>query len=602
MNITLNTYALGHKNINHVNKLNANFYGYVGNTGLQKDVFEKNQVSFKGNKEFSPLEIERLEYQPKLAPALKKGIDRLEIIEDNKTFYISDEDEIAKLFPHTYGNPILTLKPTEELKPAKPLKVGVVLSGGQAPGGHNVISGIYDALKEANPNSEVYGFLGGPSGLIEGKYKILTDEIIDNHRNMGGFHMIGSGRTKLEKEEQFERVLNNCKKLGINAIVVIGGDDSNTNAAVLAEWLKERGEDLQVIGCPKTIDGDLKNEHIEASFGFDTATKTYAETIGNIQKDAASAKKYWFFVKVMGRSASHVTLETALQTQPNIALISEEVGDKKMSLDDVVTSMAETIAQRSAKGKNYGVAIIPEGLLEFIPEMKSLIANLNDIMPELEIDPNFASTTSTKEKFELVENRLGKKNAKVYESLPVEIKVQLLSERDPHGNVQVSQLDTDKLLINMIKIKLDQMKKEGSYTGKFAAISSFSGYDGRSGLPSNFDSDYCYSLGYSAAALVNAGKTGYIATVKNLGKNYNEWEAGGAPLAMMMNLEKRNGEMKPVIKKALVDIDGPVFEEFVKNRDDWALNDNYLCPGPIQFYGPTKDNTTETLKLESKRR
>lgn len=609
MNLTLNPYDISHKSKPSLNKINPWFLTpNIKLNSMPLDTFEKSQISFVGqNKKagkldgiFSPLEIERLQYQPKLTPAMRQGIAKLEVVEGEATDSVADQNEIEALFPNTYGQPALTFETTDEKKPAKALKVGIILSGGQASGGHNVITGIYDALKEANPKTEVYGFLGGPSGLVDGKCIKLTDEIIDKHRNMGGFSMFGSGRTKLEKEAQFEKALDNCKKLGINAVTIIGGDDSNTNAAVLAEWFKDKGEDIQIIGCPKTIDGDLKNENIETSFGFDTATKTYSETVGNIQKDAASAKKHWHFVKLMGRNASHVTLEVAMQTHPNITLISEEVAEKQMSLDDVVNSVALSIAKRAEIGKNYGVAVVPEGLIEFIPEMKSMISNLNDVLPELESSSKFNDVETSKEKFAIVEDKLEEENAKVYHSLPDMIKEQLLNERDPHGNVIVSAIDTDKLIIEMVKTRLDQMKKDGEYTGKFSTQSHFCGYEGRAGLPSNFDADYCYSLGYSAAALINSGKTGYIATVKNLNEKADKWIAGGTPLTMMMNMEKRHGEMKPVIKKAIVDTNGNVFKEFEKHRQDWAINDDYLCPGPIQFYGPSKvaDKITETLKLE----
>lgn len=592
------------------NQTNPNSIGYINNLNLKKDSFERQEVTFTGIStvgekaiksiaDFSPLEQVRLKYKPKLVPALRDGINNILMEEGIKTNSIAHQDEISKLFPKTYGQPILTFT-KGKIHNIMPHKVAVILSGGQASGGHNVITGLYDALKKANSQSEVYGFLGGPSGLIDGKYIKLEDAIVDNYRNMGGFDMIGSGRTKLEKPEQFEKVLENCKKLGINAITIIGGDDSNTNAALLAEWFAKKGEKISVIGCPKTIDGDLKNAQIETPFGFDTATKTFAETVGNIQRDALSAKKYWHFVKIMGRSASHVALEVAHQTHPNITLISEEVAKKGMSLNDVVNYITDTIVKRAAKGKNYGVVVVPEGLLEFVPEMKSLISKLNDIMPDLENDVNFNNAIATKDKFAIVEQRLSRKDAQVYASLPANIKVQLLKERDPHGNVQVSQLDTDKLLIEMVKSKLSQLQNEGLYSGKFSAVSQFSGYDGRSGLPTNFDSNYCYSLGYSAAALINSGKTGYLATVKNLDKNVSNWAAGGTPITMMMNLERRNGEMKPVIKKALVELDGPVFKEFGKVREDWAMNDKYLCPGPIQYTGQSdiSNSITKTLQLE----
>ena len=548
----------------------------------------------------SPLQIERLKYQPKLPQSLSQGINSLEMIEGSATESVRDQEQIKALFSNTYGKPIVTFKASGMTTPSAQKNVGVILSGGQAPGGHNVIAGLYDALKSANPANKLYGFLGGPSGIIDGKYIEFTDEFMNQYRNTGGFDIIGSGRTKLETEDQFQESLKVCQKLGISAVVIIGGDDSNTNAALLAEWFVKHDTGIQVIGCPKTIDGDLKNEQIEISFGFDTATKTYAELIGNIQRDANSAKKYWHFVKIMGRSASHVALEAALQTQPNITLISEEVEAKQMSLDSIVTYMADIIAKRAAVGKNFGIAIVPEGLIEFIPEMKTMINNLNDIMAELETDPSFLAATSMHDKFAIVERRLDDDKAAVYSSLPAGIKAQLLADRDPHGNVQVSKIETEKLLIEMISSKLSEMKTKGQYVGKFSAQSHFFGYEGRCAFPSNFDADYCYSLGYNAFALINNGLTGYLSSVRNLTKPASEWIAGGIPLTMMMNMEKRHGEMKPVIQKALVKLDGPVFKQLSDNRDDWAMNDRYLFPGAIQYFGPSSvcDITTRTLQLE----
>ncbi len=549
----------------------------------------------------SPLQIERLKYQPKLPSSLANGINHLVSQEGSATEAVANKEEIKALFKNTYGKPTVTFRTSTESVASKQRNVGVILSGGQAPGGHNVIAGLYDALKQANPNNNLYGFLGGPSGIIDGKYVEFNDEFINDYRNTGGFDIIGSGRTKLETEDQFQKALGVCKKLNISAVVIIGGDDSNTNAALLAEWFVANGADIQVIGCPKTIDGDLKNEQIEISFGFDTATKTYAELIGNIERDANSAKKYWHFVKIMGRSASHVALEAALQTQPNITLISEEVEQKKMSLASIIDYMVDIIVKRADMGKNFGIAVIPEGLIEFIPEMKSMIANLNDIMAELESDPAFVNAPTIREKFDIVENRLSEENAKVYNSLPAIIKGQLLADRDPHGNVQVSKIETEKLLIEMISQKLEEMKLEGSYIGKFSAQAHFFGYEGRCAFPSNFDADYCYSLGFNAFALINFGLTGYLSSVRNLTEPANDWIAGGVPLTMMMNMEKRHGEMKPVIKKALVELDGPVFKKLEENREDWALNDRYLFPGAIQYFGPSSvcDITTVTLQLES---
>ena len=551
-------------------------------------------------KKLSPLQIERLKYQPKLPQSLQNGVNGLRMVEGSATQSVRDQEQINALFPNTYGKPTVTFEASNVSKESEIRNVGVILSGGQAPGGHNVIAGLYDALKNANSANKLYGFLGGPSGIIDGKYVEFDDEFINAYRNTGGFDIIGSGRTKLETEEQFEKSLAVCKKLNISAVVIIGGDDSNTNAAMLAEWFVKHNAGIQVIGCPKTIDGDLKNEQIEISFGFDTATKTYAELIGNIERDANSAKKYWHFVKIMFRSASHVALEAALQTQPNITLISEEVQEKKMSLSSIIDYMTDIIVKRANAGKNFGIAVIPEGLIEFIPEMGSMISNLNDIMATLENDPAFVNATTIRDKFDIVENRLEDENAKVYKSLPALIKGQLLADRDPHGNVQVSKIETEKLLIEMISTRLDELKEEGSFIGKFSAQSHFFGYEGRCAFPSNFDADYCYSLGYNAFALISFGMTGYLSSVRNLTESADKWIAGGVPLTMMMNMEKRHGEMKPVIQKALVRLDGPVFKQLQDNREDWAMNDRYLFPGAIQYFGPSSvcDITTVTLQLE----
>ena len=551
-------------------------------------------------KELSPLQIERLKYQPKLPSSLAGGINSLDIIEGNKTECVKDAEQIRNLFANNYGKPIVTFKSTSNVTRAERRNIGVILSGGQAPGGHNVIAGLYDALKQSNPENKLYGFLGGPSGIIDGKYIEFTDEKIDAYRNTGGFDIIGSGRTKLETEEQFQKSLQVCRNLGITGVVIIGGDDSNTNAALLAEWFVKNNAGIQVIGCPKTIDGDLKNDQIEISFGFDTATKTYAELIGNILRDANSAKKYWHFIKLMGRSATHVGLEVALQTQPNITLISEEVEEKKMSLKQIVDDMAKIVAKRAEMGKNFGIALIPEGLIEFIPEIKSMIASLNDTLAVLENDSTYKSADENT-RFEIIKGKLNRENAEVFDSLPVMIKQQLLMDRDPHGNVQVSKIETEKLLIEMVGAKLAQMKKEGTYSGKFSAQCHFFGYEGRCAFPSNFDADYCYSLGYNAFALMKFGLTGYLSSVKNLSAPADKWIAGGVPLTMMMNMEKRHGEFKPVIKKALVELNGPVFKELEKNRETWAYEDKYIFPGSIQYFGPSSvcDITTETLKLEN---
>ena len=548
----------------------------------------------------SPLQVERLKYQPKLPSSLASGINHLQSVEGSATESVANQDEIKALFKNTYGKPTVTFQTTTDTIASGQKNVGVILSGGQAPGGHNVIAGLYDALKQANPANNLYGFLGGPSGIIEGKYVEFNDEFINDYRNTGGFDIIGSGRTKLETEEQFQSAWEVCKKLNISAVVIIGGDDSNTNAALLAEWFVAHNAGIQVIGCPKTIDGDLKNEQIEISFGFDTATKTYGELIGNIERDANSAKKYWHFVKIMGRSASHVALEAALQTQPNITLISEEVEQRKMSLSSIIDYMTDIIVRRSEMGKNFGIAVIPEGLIEFVPELKSMIANLNDIMPSLEKDSKYSNGTDV-EKIAIIENSLSSENSSVFKSLPALIKSQLLMDRDPHGNVQVSKIETEKLLISMIETKLNELKKAGKYSGKFSTQSHFFGYEGRCAFPSNFDADYCYSLGFNAFALISFGLTGYLSSVRNLTESANDWIAGGVPLTMMMNMERRHGEMKPVIKKALVELDGPVFKKLEANREDWALNDRYLFPGAIQYFGPSSvcDITTVTLQLES---
>lgn len=550
-------------------------------------------------KTLSPLQQERLKYQPKLPESLKAGINKLVCVEKEKTEAVKDKEQIKELFPKTYGQAIVEFAIGNEEKSSGVKNVGVILSGGQAPGGHNVIAGLYDALKQANKANKLYGFLGGPSGIIDGKYVEFDDKFIDAYRNTGGFDIIGSGRTKLETEEQFKKSLDVCKKLNISAVVIIGGDDSNTNAALLAEWFVKHDTCIQVIGCPKTIDGDLKNDQIEVSFGFDTATKTYAELIGNIQRDANSAKKYWHFIKIMGRSASHVAVEAALQTQPNICLVSEEVEEKKMSLNQIVEDMCKIICKRAENGKNFGIVIVPEGLIEFIPEMKELISSLNDLTHELETDQTYQNVRS-EEKFKIIASKLSENNAKLFMSLPALIKAQLLMDRDPHGNVQVSRIETEKLLIEMIRTRLNELKDEGVYVGKFSDQAHFFGYEGRCAFPSNFDADYCYSLGFNAFALINFGLTGYLSSVKNLIKPAKEWVAGGVPLTMMMNMEKRHGEMKPVIQKALIKLDGKVFKELDSMREEWAMNDRYLFPGAIQYFGPSEvcDLTTVTLQIE----
>lgn len=542
--------------------------------------------------EKSALQIARAAYQPKLPAGLRSNVS---IKEGEPTQSVGDQEEIKKLFPNTYGMPLVEFVPSTEKKEYAPMNIGVILSGGQAPGGHNVICGLYDELKKQNPANKLYGFLMGPGGLVDHKYIELTGAVIDDYRNTGGFDMIGSGRTKLEEEAQFESGLKIIRELGIKAVVIIGGDDSNTNACVLAEYYAAHNYGVQVIGCPKTIDGDLKNDQIETSFGFDTACKTYAEVIGNIQRDANSARKYWHFIKLMGRSASHIALECALQCQPNVCIVSEEVEEKNQTLDDIVTYIAEVVAKRAAKGNNFGTVLIPEGLIEFIPAMKKLIAELNDLLASPE-----AAGVAPADHRNWILSKLSKDNATIYESLPEGVAKQLTMERDPHGNVQVSLIETEKLLSEMVGHKLAVWKKEGKYTGKFSALHHFFGYEGRCAAPSNYDADYCYALGTSAAQLVANGKTGYMAIVKNTTAPAEQWVAGGVPITMMMNMERRNGKMKPVIRKALVRLDGAPFKEFAAHRTEWAENTCFVYPGPIQYFGPSSvcDQCTVTLKLE----
>ena len=541
----------------------------------------------------SALQIARAAYQPKLPKALKGAV---KAVEGAATQSVADQEAIQKLFPNTYGMPLIKFEAGEAVKlPA--MNVGVILSGGQAPGGHNVISGLFDGIKALNPDSKLYGFILGPGGLVDHNYMELTSDIIDEYRNTGGFDIIGSGRTKLEKEDQFEKGLEILKELGIKALVIIGGDDSNTNACVLAEYYAAKKAGVQVIGCPKTIDGDLKNELIETSFGFDTACKVYSEVIGNIQRDCNSARKYWHFIKLMGRSASHIALECALQVQPNICIISEEVEAKDMSLDDVVTYIAQVVADRAAQGNNFGTVLIPEGLVEFIPAMKRLIAELNDF---LATNAEEFSQIKKSHQRDYIIRKLSPENSAIYASLPEGVARQLTLDRDPHGNVQVSLIETEKLLSEMVATKLATWKAEGKYVGKFAAQHHFFGYEGRCAAPSNYDADYCYSLGYTASMLIANGKTGYMSSVRNTTAPAEEWIAGGVPITMMMNMERRHGEMKPVIQKALVKLDGAPFKTFAAMRDQWAMTTDYVYPGPIQYFGPTEvcDQPTKTLQLE----
>lgn len=549
--------------------------------------------------DLSPLQKARYQYAPKLPKMLRNGISEISVLEGEETTSVADQEKIKALFPNTYGKKEITFQKGQNTSVAKKQVVGVILSGGQAPGGHNVVCGLYDALKATNPENVLYGFKKGPSGLLEDDYLIFDDAYIDQFRNTGGFDIIGSGRTKLETEEQFAVAAEVCKKHGITAIVIIGGDDSNTNAAVLAEYFAAHDAGVQVIGCPKTIDGDLKNEDIECSFGFDTATKTYSEVIGNIERDANSAKKYWHFVKVMGRSASHVALECALQTQPNVCLISEEVAEKKMSLSQIADYIADSVEARAAKGMNFGVAIIPEGVVEFVPEFSALIAEINELLAGSKAEA-FNALPNWKEKYAFIEKGLSKEAMSVFAILPEGIQQQLFLERDPHGNVQVSLIESEKLFSAIVKAKLEERKAAGSYKGKFNALHHFFGYEGRCAFPSNFDADYCYSLGYNAFMLIQYGYNGYLSKVSNLSKSADEWVAGGMPITKMMNIERRHGEDKPVIRKALVELDGKPFKFFEAHREQWAKETCYTYPGAIQYYGPAEvcDLTTRTLALE----
>lgn len=547
----------------------------------------------------SPLQKARYEYVPKLPGMLRNGIAEIAVKEGAATTSVADQEKIKELFPNTYGEPEITFVKGENTSEAKKQVVGVILSGGQAPGGHNVVCGLYDALKATNKENVLIGFKGGPSGLIEDKFIVFDDEYIDQYRNTGGFDIIGSGRTKLETEEQFAIATEVCKKHGITAIVIIGGDDSNTNACVLAEYMAAHKTGVQVIGCPKTIDGDLKNEDIEISFGFDTATKTYSEMIGNIERDCNSAKKYWHFIKVMGRSASHVALECALECQPNICLISEEVKEKKQSLSEIADYIADAVEKRAAKGQNFGVVVIPEGVVEFVPEFSVLIGEINELLAGSKADA-FNALPTWAEKYAFIEKGLTRESMAVFAILPQAIQQQLFLERDPHGNVQVSLIESEKLFAALVGDKLKARKEAGTYTGKYATQTHFFGYEGRCAFPSNFDADYCYSLGYNAFMLIQYGYNGYLSKVSNLSKPAEEWIAGGMPITKMMNIERRHGEDKPVIRKALVELDGKPFQYFAAHRDEWAENTCYTFPGAIQYYGPTEvcDLTTRTLALE----
>ena len=548
--------------------------------------------------EHSPLQKARYSYQPKLPMILRSEMSEIEAVEGAKTESARDKEKIQALFPTTFGQKEISFQKGKSKAEKKKHVVGVILSGGQAPGGHNVVSGLYDALKKADKDNELIGFLGGPSGLTDDKFIVFTDEYINEFRNTGGFDIIGSGRTKLETTEQFEKAAAVCKKHGITAITIIGGDDSNTNAAVLAEYFKAHDTGVQVIGCPKTIDGDLKNDDIEISFGFDTATKTYSELIGNIERDANSAKKYWHFIKLMGRSASHIALECALETQPNVCLISEEIEKKEMSLSQIADYVAKSVADRAENGMNFGVVLIPEGLVEFVPEVKKLISEINDTLAAKAEE--FEKAVSPKDKVAFMHKYVTAESDAVFSILPESIQAQMMADRDPHGNVQVSRIESEKLVSSLVEAKLAEMKKEGKYNGKFNPLHHFFGYEGRCAFPSNFDSDYCYSLGYNAFMLIQSGCTGYLSSIRNLSAPASEWKAGGMPITKMMNIERRHGEDKPVIKKALVELDGKPFKYFEERRDKWAKETCFTYPGAIQYYGPESvcDITTVTLKLE----
>ncbi len=547
----------------------------------------------------SPLQKARYEYSPKLPGMLRNGIAEICVKEGKATASVADQDKIQALFPNTYGKPENTFEKGQNTSVAKKQVVGVILSGGQAPGGHNVVSGLYDALKATNKDNVLLGFLGGPSGLVDDKYIEFDDAKIDAYRNTGGFDIIGSGRTKLETEEQFKIVEEVAKRHGLTAVVIIGGDDSNTNAAVLAEYMAAKNTGVQVIGCPKTIDGDLKNEDIEASFGFDTATKTYSELIGNIERDANSAKKYWHFIKVMGRSASHVALECALETQPNICLIGEEVAEKKMSLAQITAQIADSVEKRAANGENFGVVIVPEGIVEFVPEFGKLIAEINELLAG-EKTAEFNALADWAAKYEFIKAGLTAESMNVFDQLPQGIQQQLFLERDPHGNVQVSLIESEQLFAEMVGTEMAKRKAAGTYVGKYATQHHFFGYEGRCAFPSNFDADYCYSLGYNAFMLIQYGYTGYLSKVSNISKPADQWVAGGMPITKMMNMERRNGKDKPVIRKALVELDGAPFKYFEANREKWAVETSFTFPGAIQYYGPAEvcDLTTVTLALE----
>ena len=536
----------------------------------------------------------RAAYQPKLPASLSVHSTA------NKTALPSNTDaEIQSLFPNTFHLPAVSFSSGTDAANPAPIVVGVILSGGPAPGGHNVIAGIFDAIKQIHPDSSLIGFRNGPDGLLTNNGTEIDAKLLADYRNTGGFDIIGSGRTKLESEQDFLKALETAKSRNLTALVVIGGDDSNSNASKLAEFAASRKAPLTIVGVPKTIDGDLKGEHIETSFGFDTACKVYSDLIGNIQRDAISARKYWHFIKLMGRSASHIALECALQTRPNITLISEEVAQRQLTLKNIVDDIANTVAQRAANGEKFGTVLIPEGLIEFVPEMGVLIGELNETLAHHGDAFNALADLPAKRAF--VAEKLTAPSASLYKSLPDDIANQLILDRDPHGNVQVARIDTQRLLIDLVEARLKDLKSAGTYKGSFAPLPHYFGYEGRCAFPSNFDADYCYTLGFTAALLIREKLTGYICSVRGLTKPAAQWQAGGVPMAQMMNMERRHGKMVPVIKKALVELDSPAFREFEKHRATWAKETSYAFPGAIQYFGPAEvsDTTTITLQLES---
>lgn len=535
--------------------------------------------------ELSPLQRVRIDFKPKLPPLLEKIS---EVCFTSETLVPISDERILSTFPHLSSQPVLH-GAQGAADAHRALSVGIVFSGGQAPGGHNVISGLFDALNNMSQHSQLYGFLNGPSGIVDGKYKLLTKEEIYPYRNLGGFDLLGSGRTKIETEEQLSSSLKTAIALKLDALVIIGGDDSNTNAALLAEYFTAHGSKCTVVGVPKTIDGDLQNNYVPISFGFDSACRVYAELIGNIAKDALSARKYYHFIKLMGRSASHITVECALATRPNLALIGEEIATKRKTLKEVVMQIADVICKRAVEDKNYGVILIPEGLVEFIPEVSSLIKELSIILSKAD--------NMTKQQ---AAAHLTPESKECFMSLPENIQDQLFFDRDPHGNVQLALIETEKLLSQMVMQELSERKSLGLYEGKFAPMHHYLGYEGRSGLPTNFDAHYCYALGFVAALLAKQRATGYMCFVANLHKPVSDWTFGGVPLVALMHTEMRKGKYTPVVKKALVDLSHPSFMSFIAKREAWMTNDCYLCPGPTQYFGPDEVSFLPPLLLLGK--